>query len=1111
MKKDMQSSFSSRRIFGCLKKPLASKGSILLLILLFPCSWLGAQITVTNATFPAAGDTLKTVIATNPAIGIAVYTSPGGPQFWDLSGLQPGALKTNIFKPANQGSVGAQLPGAELFTVNSPGTEDYYNVTGNRFELQAYYGIAPWDLVANNLFDYSPPLAERQAPLNFFDIYAHSSVLLEYFPPSAFTPSLVAALNAITSPAVADSFRYRMAISQTDVVDAWGTISIPGGTYNVLRKKRTFYREARLDGRYPPLGWLDTSDEAIQAGFQRLGVDTIVTFFFYNDVVKEPIAVVTLNREQTAAEQVIYKYNAPVCTAPTVNAPTVTQPGCATPTGTIVVNATGSGTLEYSIDNGSTWQFSATFSGLSPGNYNIVVRNQSEPTCSTVYTGNPVVLNAAAGCCTPPNINASSVTQPTCATPTGTIVVNATGSGTLEYQLNAGAFQTSNTFSGLAPGNYNITVRLQSNPTCLSTYSSNPVVLTAATGCCTPPNINAPSVTQPTCATPTGTIAVNATGSGTLEYQLNAGAFQISNTFSGLAPGNYNITVRLQSSPTCLSAYSGNPVVLTAATGCCVPPVITAPSVTQPTCATPTGTIVVNATGGGTLEYQLNTGPFQTSNTFSGLAPGNYNITVRLQSNPTCLSTYSSNPVVLTAATGCNTCNITCPANKTVNSVADKCGRYVNYPAATTTGVCGNGPFTYSMPSGSWFPVGTTTVTVTSDNGATCSFTVTVNDVQKPEIINPPSDITVNVAANSCSKVVTFPVAATDNCPGVTVVAVPASGTAFNVGITNVVITATDASGNIRRHNFKVTVVDNRPPVITCPPNVVLPTDPGVCRSGVNPVIPSATDNCPGVTVTGTRDDGKGLNATYPVGQTIITWKAKDASGNISTCNQKITVRDMQPPVISNVSLNPSVLWPANNAMMLVHVNYTVTDNCALQNCAPANCRLTVTSNEPVTGAGYGNLSPDWQIIDDNHVKLRAERSANGTGRIYTIKITCKDEAGNAASQTITVTVPLVNTNTRTTNEVITDVKKPQVEELSAKLTAQLMPNPTESEFNLVIKGSSNDVVEIKVYDISGRVVKMMRTGAISVVNFGNNLVQGAYIVEVRQGKEKVVLKAVKQ
>ena len=68
--------------------------SMAIVVALAACPAALAQITVTNATFPVAGDTLKTAVASNPAIGVAVYTAPGGPQIWDLSGLQPGALKT---------------------------------------------------------------------------------------------------------------------------------------------------------------------------------------------------------------------------------------------------------------------------------------------------------------------------------------------------------------------------------------------------------------------------------------------------------------------------------------------------------------------------------------------------------------------------------------------------------------------------------------------------------------------------------------------------------------------------------------------------------------------------------------------------------------------------------------------------------------------------------------------------------------------------------------------------------------------------------------------------------------------------------------------------------
>ncbi|WP_164490069.1 Ig-like domain repeat protein [Runella sp. SP2] len=82
----------------------------------------------------------------------------------------------------------------------------------------------------------------------------------------------------------------------------------------------------------------------------------------------------------------------------------------------------------------------------------------------------------------------------------------------------------------------------------------------------------------------------------------------------------------------------------------CTPPNITAPTVTQPTCAVPTGTIVVNATGTGTIEYSINNGDtWSTNATFNNLDAGNYNIKARIQGSPSCETTYASNPVVLSS------------------------------------------------------------------------------------------------------------------------------------------------------------------------------------------------------------------------------------------------------------------------------------------------------------------------------------------------------------------------------------------------------------------------------------------------------------------------------
>jgi uncharacterized repeat protein (TIGR01451 family) len=109
------------------------------------------------------------------------------------------------------------------------------------------------------------------------------------------------------------------------------------------------------------------------------------------------------------------------------------------------------------------------------------------------------------------------------------------------------------------------------------------------------------------------------------------------------------------------------------------------------------------------------------------------------------------------------------------------------------------------------------------------------------------------------------------------------------------------------------------------------------------------------------------------------------------------------PPVIGNVSVDKPVVKPSpQHKMELITVNYTVEDNCGTPTIT-----LSVSSNEPINGTDDGDTSPDWEIVDAHHVRLRAERSGTGTGRIYTIAITASDSVGNSSGATSTVRVPL--------------------------------------------------------------------------------------------------------
>ncbi len=142
----------------------------------------------------------------------------------------------------------------------------------------------------------------------------------------------------------------------------------------------------------------------------------------------------------------------------------------------------------------------------------------------------------------------------------------------------------------------------------------------------------------------------------------------------------------------------------------------------------------------------------------------------------------------------------------------------------------------------------------------------------------------------------------------------------------------------------------------------------------------------------------------YPLGTTSVLLTVADDKGATTQCTANVTVVDQTPPSISGASANPSELWPPNHQMVNVTVNYNTADNCSA--AAAITCSLSVTSNEPVNGSGDGDTAPDWEVIDAHHVRLRSERAGTGSGRIYTITITCTDAAGNSSSQQVTVRVP---------------------------------------------------------------------------------------------------------
>ncbi|HLM57662.1 MAG TPA: alpha-amylase family glycosyl hydrolase [Pyrinomonadaceae bacterium] len=136
-------------------------------------------------------------------------------------------------------------------------------------------------------------------------------------------------------------------------------------------------------------------------------------------------------------------------------------------------------------------------------------------------------------------------------------------------------------------------------------------------------------------------------------------------------------------------------------------------------------------------------------------------------------------------------------------------------------------------------------------------------------------------------------------------------------------------------------------------------------------------------------------------GVTTVSVRAVDNAGNVSGVATRVIKLDLTPPAVGGVTADPSVLSSPNHKMRDVTVGYNASDNFG-----PATCTLGVASSEPVNGAGDGDTAPDWEVIGPHRLRLRAERSGGGAGRVYTVTVTCADAAGNTSSRAVTVTVP---------------------------------------------------------------------------------------------------------
>ena len=384
----------------------------------------------------------------------------------------------------------------------------------------------------------------------------------------------------------------------------------------------------------------------------------------------------------------------PAVLSATVASVNVTCFGANNGTITITNPLGGYGSYGYSVNGGTTWQASGSFTGLAPGTYNVRIRDAAHTTCEIVLNAGLVITQPAVLSAT---VASSNVTCFGAGDGTITITNPLGGYGTYQYSVNGGtAWQASGSFTALLPGFYNVQIRDAANTGCViildgSLRITEPSVLTASV-----------SKTNVTCNGSTdGTISVIGAsgGYGTYEYSINGGgSWQPSGNFTALAPASYNVQIRD-------AAHTGCVIILNAALIITQPAALSA--TVTPTMVTCFGandgiiTITSPVGGYGSYQYTINGGTsWQGSGTFTNLAPANYNVQIRDASNPACIITLNGSlaitqPAVLTASIAST--NVTCfGGNDGTITISSPAGGYGTYEFSINGG-------------GSWQPSGSFT------------------------------------------------------------------------------------------------------------------------------------------------------------------------------------------------------------------------------------------------------------------------------------------------------------------------------------------------------------------------------------------------------------------
>lgn len=275
---------------------------------------LVGQTTVTNASFPRVGDTLRTV--TDLTFTGFDPSMVGADLSWDFTSLAAGPGVEVVYLDVDNAPAKDSFPEADMYISGEGlGQDIYYRTSNNRIVEVGRDGFDPILGAVEISVAVEGNSVLRRAPVSFGDTYDDDYGFALEIDISTLPDSLQAIFeNPIL---MADAIRVFVDIEVEEEVDAWGTLTLPSRSHDVLRIKRTTTTNSTLEA-LTVAGWIDLG--AFAAFLPDLVGDllqeTVVdSYVFIADDSKELVASVTIDSVTNVTSTVYRVDNLSVNTA----------------------------------------------------------------------------------------------------------------------------------------------------------------------------------------------------------------------------------------------------------------------------------------------------------------------------------------------------------------------------------------------------------------------------------------------------------------------------------------------------------------------------------------------------------------------------------------------------------------------------------------------------------------------------------------------------------------------------------------------------------------------------------------------------------------------------